>query len=110
MAEVALDAQVRLAAFKWLHDQRMAFGETLRFVDLRDQFYFQGRKVSLVSNPGIFKPRGMDYPISIRTTVDGPYDDRTNYLGSLILYKYRGNNPDHQDNVGLRNAVRDRIP
>jgi putative restriction endonuclease len=111
MDETSWDAQIRLAAFKWLHDQRMAFGETLHFNHLRDHFYFQGKKVSLISNPGIFKPKGMTYPISIRTSIGSKYNDRSaNDLGSLILYKYRGRNPEHPDNVGLRRTMQDQVP
>lgn len=110
MAEISLDAGIRLAAFKWLHDQRMAFGETLHFNYLRDHFHFQGRNVSLVSNPGIFKPKGMDYPISIRTVIDGPYNDHLDESESLIQYSYRKEDKNRQDNLGLRRAMRDRIP
>ncbi|MBN1547369.1 MAG: HNH endonuclease [Syntrophaceae bacterium] len=110
MPDFSLDAQIRLAAFKWLHDQRMAFGETLHFNYLRDHFYFQGRNVSLVSNPGIFKPRGMDYPISIRTAIDGPYNDRLDEFDNLIQYSYRKEDRNRQDNIGLQRAMRDRVP
>ena len=110
MPEISIDAGIRLAAFKWLHDQRMAFGETLHFNYLRDNFFFQGKHVSLVSTPGIFKPKGMDYPISIRTVIDGPYNDHLDESESLIQYSYRKEDKNRQDNLGLRRAMRDRIP
>ena len=110
MDEISVDAKIRLAAFKWLHDQRMAFGETLHSKTLQSGFVFQGKKVCLFAQSGIFKPRGMDYPISIRTAIDGPYNDHLDEFESLIQYRYRGENPDHADNVGLRRAMRDRVP
>ena len=38
-----------------------------------------------------------------------PYDDAIGDDG-LLRYKYRGNNPNHPDNVGLREAMRRRVP
>lgn len=110
MADASLDARIRLAAFKWLHDQRMAFGETLHFSCLQRDFVFQGKRVSLIAQSGIFKPKGMDYPISIRTAIDGPYNDRLDEFQNLIQYKYRGEKPNHPDNVGLRRAMKDQVP
>ena len=59
--------------------------------------------------PGIFKPRACELPLSIRTAVGGPYADRASGEGRF-LYAYRGTNPAHPDNVGLRELMRRRIP
>ena len=59
--------------------------------------------------PGIFKPAACELPLSIRTAVEGPYDDRASGEGRF-RYAYRGTNPDHPDNVGLRELMRRRIP
>ncbi|MBL8097874.1 MAG: HNH endonuclease, partial [Anaerolineales bacterium] len=55
----------------------------------------------LVAPQGIFKPQILDLPLTITTAPKGPYDD---YFGSdgFLLYKYRGIDPNHRDNVGLR--------
>ena len=58
---------------------------------------------------GIFKPKMCELPLSIRTAVDGPYDDRAGGEGRF-LYAYRGTNPNHRDNAGLRELMRRRIP
>ena len=58
---------------------------------------------------GIFKPRACELPLSVRTAVDGPYDDRAGSDGRF-LYAYRGRDPMHRDNVGLRELMRRRIP
>ena len=59
--------------------------------------------------PGIFKPRVCELPLSIRTAVDGPYDDRASG-GGRFLYAYRGADPSHPDNAGLRELMLQRIP
>ncbi|MDR4499641.1 MAG: HNH endonuclease [Candidatus Scalindua sp.] len=63
----------------------------------------------LVSPQGIFKPKILDLPLSITTAPKGPYDDSFNQEG-FLAYKYRGINPEHQDNVGLRKALNKYVP
>jgi putative restriction endonuclease len=64
--------------------------------------------VPLVSQQGIFKPRIMELPLTIRTTANGPYADT---FGSEFLhYKYRGADPNHRDNVGLVSLMTRGIP
>ena len=58
---------------------------------------------------GIFKPKVCELPLSIRTSVDGPYDDSASGDGRFA-YAYRGSDPDHPDNAGLRELMRRRIP
>ncbi|HET7306395.1 MAG TPA: HNH endonuclease [Gammaproteobacteria bacterium] len=67
------------------------------------------RRIPLVSPQGIFTPRGCDYPLTITTVLNGPYPDRFEDAHRLS-YSYRGTNPQHRDNVGLRNAMRDNVP
>jgi len=96
-----IDLQVRVAAFNWLSEQVNSHGDVLSWSLLLQGFEFQGQRVPLVSPQGIFKPQILDLPISITTTPKGPYDD---YFGkdNFLIYRYRGNNPNHRDNVGLR--------
>ena len=51
----------------------------------------------------------MQVPLSITTSPNGPYDDS---IGSddLIRYRYRGTDPTHRDNVGLRFAMDQGLP
>lgn len=59
----------------------------------------------LVSRQGIFKPRVLsEIPLSITTSVKGPYDDQLSSDG-FMLYSYRGDDPSFWDNVGLRKAM-----
>ncbi|MCK7536974.1 MAG: hypothetical protein MZV63_41445 [Marinilabiliales bacterium] len=48
-------------------------------------------------------------PISITTVFDSRYDDSKSREG-FYTYKYRGNDPLHADNVGLRMAIQDKTP
>lgn len=66
-------------------------------------------RVPLVSMPGIFKPKLMELPLSVRTAHEGPYNDREGSTGQF-LYAYRGTDPNHPDNAGLRALMRRRIP
>ncbi len=95
------DMQVRIAAFNWLSEKVNAFGDVLPRRLLEQGFEFQGERVPLVAPNGIFKPRILEMPISITTAPKGPYDDAFGKDG-FLLYRYRGTDPDHRDNVGLR--------
>ena len=103
------DLQVRLAAFNWLKTQVEIHGDVLPRTLLHEGFIFDGQRVPLVAPQGIFKPRIMDLPLSITTSPNSPYEDsfsRDEYL----LYKYRGTDPAHRDNVGLREVFRKQKP
>jgi len=106
----AEDYKIRMAAFNWLTEQVMVHGEVLPRELIQKGFEFDGHRIPLMSPQGIFKPRVItDAPLSITTAPAGPYDDSFSPDG-LLLYRYRGTDPSHRDNVGLRTAMRDRIP
>ncbi len=69
------DASVRLRAFEWPAEQTAQQGEVLPWSIFQTGFRFGGEKVSLVAMPGIFTPRLCRYPLTIRTSVGGPYVD-----------------------------------
>lgn len=96
-----IDLQVRLAAFNWLSEQVNLHGDVLPRQLLQQGFEFQDQRIPLVAPQGIFKPQILDLPLSITTAPKGPYDD---YFGKddFLLYRYRGIDPNHRDNVGLR--------
>jgi putative restriction endonuclease len=110
-------ALVRLAAFKFLEDHLKSSddGQTIRRAVLEKGFEYNGQRVPLVGPQGIFKPRLIpNIPLSITTVaiVDGedrPYDDAFGVDG-LLRYRYRGQDPNHHDNVGLREAMRRQVP
>ena len=103
------DQRVRTAAFGWLASQVSGEeGVVSRDVIARG-FEFGGERVRFVGPQGIFKPVMMDLPLSITTSPNSPYDDEMG-ADKMLRYKYRGTNPHHRDNVGLREAMRLRLP
>jgi putative restriction endonuclease len=82
---------------------------------LAQGFVFDGRRVPLLSQQGIFKPAILpDIPLSIRTAAPDadrprPYDDALDRNG-LLRYCYRGTDPQHHENRGLRLAKARRVP
>jgi putative restriction endonuclease len=105
-----MDEQIRLAAFKWLEEQTLIHGDVLPRTLLEKGFLFNGQRITLVGPQGIWKPKIMElFPLSITTVSGGPYDDSFTRDG-FIIYRYRGTNPNHRDNVGLREAMKRQVP
>ena len=103
------DTAVRVAAFEWLSGLVSLHGEVLPYSALRQGFRFGDHRVHLVSQQGIFKPAVMDAPLAIRTSPDATYSDGFDATGRL-RYRYRGTDPGHRDNSGLRFAMENRLP
>lgn len=109
------DRFVRLAAFQWLGRQVEQRGDTLPIAVLRQGFDLEGQRVPLMGPQGIFKPAALpEAPLSITTVpvVEGrprPYEDEVGSDG-LLRYRYRGTNPLHHENVGLRRAMELQLP
>lgn len=110
-----LDRSVRAAAFAFLAEQTHLHGEVLPRASLATRFTFDSSRVPLIGPQGIFKPAILpDMPLSITTVsvIEGqarPYEDGIG-PGGLLLYRYRGTDPAHRDNVGLRLAMQRRVP
>ena len=103
------DAAIRQAAFGWLTEQVERHDDVLPRSVLHAGFQFSGARVPLVGPQGIFKPRLCELPLSVLTACNGPYDDRTSHDGRF-LYAYRGRDPKHRDNEGLRTLMQRRTP
>jgi putative restriction endonuclease len=106
---ISSDTKIRLAAFNWLEEQSAIFEDVFPRNVLAKGFYFEGIYIPLVSPQGIFKPRQFEYPLSISSTPKGPYSDSFDN-NNLLVYRYRGTDRYHRDNIGLRNAMTDRVP
>jgi putative restriction endonuclease len=107
--DTAADQAIRAAAFAFLDEQRNRHGDALSWSTLQQGFTFDGRRVPLIAQQGIFKPAVLDLPLSIRTTPpeEGkplPYEDGMGPDG-LLRYRYRGTDPGHYQNVWLRSAM-----
>ncbi|KAA3628173.1 MAG: HNH endonuclease [Proteobacteria bacterium] len=109
MPDRMTDSYIRRAAFDWLSQQLALHGDVLPRNVLAQGFDFRGERVPLLGPQGIFKPRIMGVPLSITTIPSGPYEDGFSTDG-LLRYRYRGTNPEHVDNRGLRHAMLHRIP
>jgi len=105
-----IDRRVRLEAFNWLSEQVRIHGDVLPRSVLAQGFEFENQRVPLVAPQGIFKPKLLpQIPLSITTTPEGPYDDSFG-PDQLLLYRYRGTDPQHRDNAGLRMAMFRKVP
>jgi putative restriction endonuclease len=111
MDDATLDAAVRTAAFQFLDEERARRGEeAIPFQTLSRGFDFRGQRVPLLGPQGIFKPAVLPtLPLTITTAPERP-DRKARYhdfVGpdGLLRYKYRGEDPLHRDNVGLRMAM-----
>lgn len=99
----------RLAAFDWLSRQVEHHGDVLPWSVLLQGSELEGERVPLVSQQGIFKPRLLSLPLSIRSAVGSQYDD-AHLPGGQLHYRYRGTDPFHRENQGLREAMRQHVP
>lgn len=106
---MALDQEIRLATFDWLSGQVEIHGDVLPWALLALGFEHRGERVRLLSQQGIFKPKVMTLPLSIRTTFKGPYEDRFGADG-LLEYRYQGTDPEYRDNRWLREVMRQNLP
>src|SRR2546425_3238663 len=110
------DAAVRLRPFAFRPEQQhpCANASTPRSVPERG-FAFEGVRAPLTGPRGIFNPALLpELPPTIVTAPpvehrERPYDDGF-IEGGFLRYRYRGNDPQHRDNVGLRLAMQRRTP
>lgn len=120
-AAVDADIPYRSAAFKRLRELQTV-RPYLTGNDLKPGFTVDGERVPFW-NPqrGIFKPRRMQYLLSIKTVFPRPgnrvwYDDQTRVHAQIfessetVDYSFMGSNPDAADNRWLREAFEQRVP
>lgn len=108
-----LDHLVRLRAFEFLSQQCQQHGDVLPRPVLEQGFVLQGTRVPLLGPQGIFKPKLCALPLSLTTAPvkpgrHRPYDDSFGPEG--LRYRYRGKDPLHHENVGLRKAMERKVP
>ena len=115
------DTLMRMAAFGHVLELSQ-IQNNISAEDLRRGFTFEGERIPLV-NPqrGIFKPRQMQYLLSIRTVFPRPgkpvwYDDQLQVHSQIfesreaVDYAFMGKNPNAADNRWLREAFENRVP
>ncbi len=50
------ETQIRLAVFEWLEEQSILYDDVLPWSLLQHGFFYQGQKISLVGQQGVWKP------------------------------------------------------
>lgn len=104
-----IDETIRQAAFLWLAEVSQKYDFAVPRAVLSHGFEHGGQTIHLIGAKGIWKPRQCDLPLSIATTSAGPYEDGFTSDG-LLSYRYRGTDPEHPDNRGLRRLYQTRTP
>ena len=84
---MTVDDELRAAAFSWLREQIDPATSIVLRTGMMEGFEHAGRRYTLMSQKGIWKPRGFEVPLSITTTTNGPYDDTFTDDG-LLAYRY----------------------
>lgn len=107
------EQRARLAVFDHLAVLTDRYGEVLPRTALTEGPTFEGQRIRLIGPQGIFKPQQFSLPLSITTVApkpghEPPYPDRAE--GDRLRYSYRGTDPQHRDNVGLRWAMQKGAP
>lgn len=107
--ETDLDLRLRLALFDHVDRLRRRHDGVIPSAVLNEGLEFEGRRVPLWNQQkGIFKPAilGRDgAALTIQTSFRDPYEDRLHPEDDKLLYRYRGDDPDHADNRALRQAM-----
>ena len=102
--------KIRQAAFDWLQQQAPVNDFIIDWKDLTKGFVYEGNIVPLIGAKGIWKPAIIkEYPISVTSVQESIYDDGF-ISDDTMFYSYRGKDPNHNDNVGLRNTKQNTIP
>ncbi len=105
---------LRSTALDWLQMRTEDGREPVTREDILD-FRFNDEPFRLQPPyQGIWKPKGFDAVLSIQTVFrrpgeQRPYEDAVGADG-LFRYKWRGEDPNHSENRGLREAMRQRLP
>lgn len=111
MSDLSFDYELRQAAMTWLNQRR---DELLTSIELAN-FHFRGERIPLMDRQrGIRKPAVLDAALSFRTTYTAPgktppYADQEGSDG-FLRYKYRGEDPEHPENVAMRRCFENRLP
>lgn len=108
------DRRLRAAAREWLERRSLGGTVAIHGNDLRRDFEFDGARVPLITQGGIWKPASLSAALTIRTTYTPsgrprPYEDAPGPDG-LPRYKWRGADPLQADNRALRAAMQRQLP
>jgi putative restriction endonuclease len=109
MTDLDFDLRLRLAVFEHVLRLREAGGGVVTSAQLNQGISYEGLRLPIWNQQkGIFRPavlRESGAALSIQTAFEGPYDDRWDPEDERLIYRYRGTDPAHPDNVALRRAM-----
>ncbi|HET9948996.1 MAG TPA: HNH endonuclease [Longimicrobiales bacterium] len=109
-----LDDEVRAAIFARAQQLRDRFGSRIPRAELMRHVQVRGHDVPIFNyQKGIFKPAALGREaaaVTIQTSADSPYDDVLDPDAARFVYRYRGTDPRHPDNVALRRARDRQLP
>jgi putative restriction endonuclease len=106
---MAIDDEIRAAAMARVRLLREQFAGRIPRDALMEGVALANQRIPIFNyQKGIFKPAALGKggaALSIQTSADSPYDDQHDAESGAIVYKYRGSDPNHPDNVALRQAM-----
>lgn len=111
---LSLDDEIRAAAMEQVRHLRALYGGRIPRSALMDGVTVAGQRIPIWNyQKGIFKPAALGRSgaaLSVQTSAESPYDDVHDIELGRIAYKYRGTDPEHPDNVALRQAMLQQRP
>lgn len=114
MAQDSVDDELRAATFAYIQRLRARFGDRIPAKELSVGVTLRGQRVPIwnyqkgIFKPAILGPRGA--ALSIQTSAESPYEDERDPESGHFIYKYRGTDQKHADNVALREAMTQQRP
>lgn len=110
----SVDDEVRAAAMAQVRQLRDIHGGRIPRSALMAGVSLRGQRIPIWNyQKGIFKPAALGpggAALSVQTSAESPYGDVHDAEAGQIVYKYRGSDPSHSDNVALRRAMEDQRP
>jgi putative restriction endonuclease len=114
MPDATLDDELRAAASAFVDGLRRRHGGRIPHRELMAGVTVRGERVPIWNyQKGIFKPAAVGRngaALSVQTSADSPYEDAHDAEAGHFVYKYRGTDAAHPDNVALRRALERQRP
>ena len=114
MGQDGLDDELRAVTLAHVQQLRLRFNGRIPREEIGRGVMLRGKRVPIWNyQKGIFKPAllGRDgAALSVQTSAESPYTDAHDAISGHFVYKYRGADPAHLDNVALRRAMVERKP
>src|SRR5690348_7828984 len=108
------DDEIRAAAMAEVRRLRELYGGRIPRTALMDGISWRGERVPIWNyQKGIFKPAALGHDgaaLSVQTSAESPYADSHDPDAGHFIYKYRGTDPNHPDNIALRRAMQYQRP